>query len=112
MAQSSNSQCIGAVFTYSAANGAPGWIIGDTFLKNVYSVFRANPASVGFATLAADAQSSVTKGGVPTATIGSVSASVTGSGRSNQNAALPAGAVPHFAFLLCLVMSTSLFYHL
>ncbi|KAH9987135.1 aspartic peptidase A1 [Russula compacta] len=109
MAQSSSSQCVGAVFTYSAASGAPGWIIGDTFLKNVYTVFRANPASVGFATLAADAQSSVTKGGVPTATIGSVSASVTGSGRSNQNAALP-GAVPHFAFLLCVVMSTSLFY--
>jgi hypothetical protein len=26
-----------------------GGIVGDTFLKNVYSVFRANPASVGFA---------------------------------------------------------------
>ena len=29
----------------------PTWVVGDSFLKNVYSVFRAEPASVGFATL-------------------------------------------------------------
>ncbi|RDX54940.1 acid protease [Lentinus brumalis] len=31
--------------------GNPVWVVGDTFLKNVYSVFRANPPSVGFAQL-------------------------------------------------------------
>jgi hypothetical protein len=73
------------------------WIIGDTLLKNVYSVFRANPASVGFATLAAGAQSAVTQNGVPTATIGSAGVSVTGSGH-NRNAALPSVVPQHVVF--------------
>jgi len=107
LARTTGNQCLGAVFEYSGASSGPAWIVGDTFLKNVYSVFRANPASVGFATLAADAQSQIVRGGVPTPTIGSVSASVTGSGRSGQNAALPS-AIPSLAVLFC-VMSTSLF---
>lgn len=51
--------------------------------KNVYSVFRASPASIGFAALSetAVAMNGAT-GTVPSPTIGSVSASVTGSGRS------------------------------
>ncbi|KAI9510043.1 acid protease [Russula earlei] len=113
MAQLSGSQCLGAVFAYSGlGNGdGPAWIVGDTFLKNVYTVFRANPPSVGFATLAADAQSSVARLGVPTATIGAVSASVTGSGtgRTLQNAALP-HAIPRFAALLLCALSASSFY--
>lgn len=51
----STTQCAGGLFeidTGGSAAGAPDWIVGDTFLKNVYSVFRADPASVGFATLA------------------------------------------------------------
>ncbi|KAG8927180.1 hypothetical protein FRC00_002232 [Tulasnella sp. 408] len=44
--------CIGAFFELDLAGSAsPDWIIGDTFLKNVYSVFRYDPASVGFASL-------------------------------------------------------------
>ncbi|KAF8997425.1 hypothetical protein BDQ17DRAFT_1174061, partial [Cyathus striatus] len=52
-----SSQCIGGIFDVSqgtniqSGQGIPGWIVGDTFLKNVYSVFRANPASIGFAQL-------------------------------------------------------------
>jgi cathepsin D len=52
-----NGRCLGAVFDLSqGSNSQPGgvnpsWIIGDTFLKNVYSVFRANPPAVGFAQL-------------------------------------------------------------
>lgn len=110
--QLSNSQCLGAVFTFSSGTSnsvGPAWIIGDTFLKNVYSVFRANPASIGFAQLAADAQSLVTQGGVPTPTIGSVSASVTGSGRSNSNAALPVTMPRLASLLLCAMGSISLF---
>jgi len=115
--QLSNSQCLGAVFTFAPSTSnsvGPAWIVGDTFLKNVYTVFRANPASVGFADLASDAQSIVTQAGVPTPTIGSVSASVTdsGSGGLNSNVALPA-ALPRLAFiLLCAIGSLSLLHFL
>jgi hypothetical protein len=37
--------------------GGPDWVIGDAFLKNVYSVFRFSPGpSVGFAQLAGNEQ--------------------------------------------------------
>jgi len=55
--ETGSSQCVGGIFDLSqgskfeSGQGNPGWIVGDTFLKNVYSVFRANPASVGFAQL-------------------------------------------------------------
>lgn len=112
MAQISNGQCVGSIFVYSGSSSGPGWIVGDTFLKNVYSVFRANPPSVGFAALAAGVQSSVTEDGVPTPTIGSVSVSVTGSsgsGRDGQNAALPS-RTPHLASLFVVI--SSLFFYL
>ncbi|KAI0294298.1 acid protease [Multifurca ochricompacta] len=105
-------RCLGAIFEFQGSNsGGPAWIIGDTFLKNVYSVFRAKPPSVGFAALAANAESSVTAAGVPTATIGSVSASVTGSGRTHENAASPNSALAwsHVALLIC-ALGTSLLY--
>ncbi|KAI0251412.1 aspartic peptidase A1 [Lactifluus subvellereus] len=100
----SSGQCVGSIFTYSSTGSSPTWIIGDTFLKNVYSVFRANPPSVGFAELAGNAQSFVTAGVLPTATIGSVSASVTGSGRSSSGAA--SSAIPHLALLICAMGAT------
>jgi len=85
----SSSQCIGAFFELSTGTGSssPSWVIGDAFLKNVYSVFRYNPASIGFAALSetALAENGV-DGPIPSATIGSVSAAVT---NSNSNAALP-----------------------
>ncbi|KAF8889728.1 aspartic peptidase domain-containing protein [Gymnopilus junonius] len=49
-----SSFCLGAINTMAGAVSGPGlpsWIIGDTFLKNVYTVFRASPPSVGFAQL-------------------------------------------------------------
>ena len=50
--------CVGGIFdigsTVGSGAGAPAWIVGDTFLKNVYSVYRANPPSVGFAALASE----------------------------------------------------------
>jgi cathepsin D len=112
----SNGQCLGAFFVLSdqqqsSGNNEISWIIGDTFLKNVYSVFRANPASVGFATLASNAQSQVNAAGLPTPTIGSVSTSITGSGQTNSNAALP-GALPYFFASLICAMSTSLLFML
>ncbi|KAI5982159.1 aspartic peptidase domain-containing protein [Pisolithus marmoratus] len=48
--------CAGGIFdigsNISVDLGFPAWLVGDTFLKNVYTVFRANPPSVGFASLA------------------------------------------------------------
>ncbi|KAJ7141119.1 aspartic peptidase domain-containing protein [Mycena epipterygia] len=49
--------CMGGVFDLTlgsdieANSGNPSWVVGDTFLKNVYSVYRQNPLSVGFAQL-------------------------------------------------------------
>ncbi|KAH9167398.1 acid protease [Lactarius sanguifluus] len=110
LAQLSDSLCLGGFFELSRSQSSSsqvGWIVGDTFLKNVYSVFRASPPSVGFATLAANAQNSVVAAGLPTPTIGSVSASVTGLGRTEANAALPS-ALPRVIALLISAMSASL----
>jgi len=113
--QQSSTQCLGSIFTFTSNSNSigPAWIVGDTFLKNVYTVFRANPASVGFAALASDAQQLATQAGVPTATVGSVAATVTGSGTSLSNAALPSVVMmPWLAVLLSLFVmgSTTLFY--
>ena len=53
--------CLGAFFSLEEGsttvegadpNDGPAWIVGDTFLKNVYSIFRyENPRAVGFARL-------------------------------------------------------------
>ncbi|KAJ6598213.1 acid protease [Mycena vulgaris] len=54
-----SSLCVGAIFDLtlgsSTGTGGPTWVVGDTFLKNVYSVFRQNQMSVGFAQLASGA---------------------------------------------------------
>ena len=48
-AQSSNTECVGAFIDLELGDNGPAWIVGDAFLKSVYSVFRWSPASVGFA---------------------------------------------------------------
>ncbi len=41
-----------AIFNTNTGSGSPvSWIVGDAFMKNVYTVFRQNPAGVGFATV-------------------------------------------------------------
>lgn len=81
----SQSQCVGAFFELATGSSAPSWIVGDTFLKNVYSVFRYSPPSVGFAALS---QTALAMNGVnaapPTATIGSAAATVTATGASKS----------------------------
>ncbi|KAJ8585196.1 acid protease [Rhizopogon salebrosus TDB-379] len=75
---SGSTECVGAFFETTTGSGAPTWIIGDAFLKNVYSVFRYNPPSVGFAALSSVAIAENGAGGtVPSATIGTASTSVT-----------------------------------
>jgi len=49
--------CAGAIFDLNVGSnigqggGSPSWVVGGTFLKNVYSVFRSQPAAIGFAEL-------------------------------------------------------------
>ena len=48
--------CVGAIFDMAAEYGPPlpgppTWVVGNTFLKNVYTVFRTYLPSVGFAAL-------------------------------------------------------------
>ncbi|KAF8893594.1 aspartic peptidase domain-containing protein [Infundibulicybe gibba] len=54
--------CLGAIVDLGKGSasrpGDPSWVVGDTFLKNVYSVFRMAPPSVGFAQLSVAADSS------------------------------------------------------
>lgn len=48
MGSAGGSMCYAGV---AYLQGVDLWILGDVFLKNVYSVFRFNPSSIGFATL-------------------------------------------------------------
>ena len=58
---SGSSYCAGGIFDLTAGSnipvgsGNPSWVVGDTFLKNVYSVYRSSPPSVGFAALSSAA---------------------------------------------------------
>jgi cathepsin D len=70
----SNGLCLGAIFDITAGSnvkptpGTPQWIVGDTFLKNVYTVFRSNPPAVGFAQLSSGSS------GSPSTTVGGAKA--------------------------------------
>lgn len=86
--QTSSTECLGAFFEISTGSDIT-WIIGDTFLKNVYSVFRYDPASVGFANLSSVAIAENGAGGtVPSATIGAVSATVVSTSAAPRSYAL------------------------
>ncbi|KAG6820410.1 hypothetical protein H0H93_000917 [Arthromyces matolae] len=84
LTQLSQDTCLGAFFELTTGSSAPSWIVGDTFLKNVYSVFRYNPASVGFAELSDLALAyNGADTPVPSATIGSAAATVIATGTTS-----------------------------
>ncbi|KZT25525.1 acid protease [Neolentinus lepideus HHB14362 ss-1] len=88
---SSGTTCVGAFFEVTTSGTTPGWIVGDAFLKNVYTSFRYSPASVGFAQLSSTAISQDGKeGSAPSATIGSAAAVVSSTGGVSKSS----GAVP------------------
>ena len=96
LGQISQSLCLGGFFELQISGStAPKWIVGDTFLKNVYSVYRASPAAVGFAPLSTGALAQQTmSGSIPSPTVGAVSASATGSvGGGGAGTGLRSGAV-------------------
>lgn len=74
-----------------SGNSPISWIVGATFLKNVYSVFRYNPPAIGFAALS-DNAGAVSNGTITTTNNGGTSGSPTSAaGRGIQ--AMSAGLV-------------------
>ncbi|KAJ7354274.1 aspartyl protease [Mycena albidolilacea] len=51
LAKLSDNVCLGGIFALTVAASSPSWIFGAAFLKNVYTVLRQTPPSVGFAEL-------------------------------------------------------------
>ncbi|KIY53016.1 acid protease, partial [Fistulina hepatica ATCC 64428] len=78
MSRVSSSMCLGAFFDLTTGDSAPSWIVGDTFLKNVYTVLRYDSPAIGFANLSELALSMNGNNdlAVPSATVGSVVADV------------------------------------
>ncbi|ORY24226.1 endopeptidase, partial [Naematelia encephala] len=51
-------KCTGAIYDMDLGSTSPiTWIVGASFLKNVYSAFRYNPSAIGFAALSGNAGS-------------------------------------------------------
>ncbi|KAJ7830299.1 aspartic peptidase domain-containing protein [Mycena olivaceomarginata] len=107
----SSSQCVGTITGQTPSAGAPGWIFGVAFLQNIYSVFRQNPPSVGFAELStlaggtgspnsiASASSSIatlTSSGAPSAT----SSMNSQPSKKNQTGAIAGGVIGGVTILL------------
>lgn len=94
---SSGQYCLGGVLGESLGSGTPDYIVGDTFLKNVFTVFQYSPAAVGFASLvgssaqtaATSAASAATTAATTAAStsIGSTSRQITFASQSSTNAA-------------------------
>ncbi|KAG2107864.1 aspartic peptidase domain-containing protein [Suillus cothurnatus] len=110
---SSPQMCAGGIFDIGIGS-APAWIVGDTFLKNVYSVFRASPAAVGFAQLASGLSSSMGSSDPnPVQVTGltplpaSTSASSSGSGSSTSGRTNSGSASPIKNIALPLILLTS-----
>ncbi|WWD06960.1 hypothetical protein V865_005057 [Kwoniella europaea PYCC6329] len=81
-----SSMCTGAFFEMDLSSQSPiQWIVGASFLKNVYSTFRYNPAAIGFAQLA-DGVSSVSNGTSQSTTGGGTSGS---GGQSSSSGGIP-----------------------
>lgn len=95
-------ECYGAFYAIPTSNG-PSWIVGDTFLKNVYSVFRYSPPSVGFAALSEIALAMNGKvGAIPSATLGGNSAMFT----LESSEAPPTRTSSPVAFIISVFIAT------
>ncbi|KAG1854828.1 acid protease [Suillus subalutaceus] len=98
-----SNECYGAFYAIPTSGETPSWIMGDTFLKNVYSVFRYDPPSVGFAALSEIALAMNGKvGGIPSATLGANSAMFT----LEPSAAPPTRTSSAVAFVISAFFAT------
>ncbi|KAJ7588116.1 aspartic peptidase A1 [Mycena floridula] len=106
LAQLNKDTCLGAFFELATGSSAPSWIVGDTFLKNVYSVFRYNPAAVGFAQLSDYALSlnGDNNAKVPTATIGSVAAAVAATAGTRESSSAARNLISETAMCMAILL--------
>ncbi|KAJ7148036.1 aspartic peptidase domain-containing protein [Mycena crocata] len=105
------SQCYGAIGSMTG-DQTPSWKFGIPFMKNVYSVFRESPPSIGFAQLSTlagglgtpNASTSATSGG-PSSTSSSSSPTIAPVGtRTKSNVGAIAGGVSAgFAVLIIIL---------
>lgn len=101
--------CVGGIFDLTrganipVGSGNPSWVVGDVFLKNVYSVYRASPPSVGFAQL------SDLAGGSGTPTGPSAGGGTTGPNFSGVPSSAPAVFSTVFFAALASVVARALF---
>lgn len=102
--QDGSTECQGALFDLNEGSaippnsGNPSWVVGDTFLKNVYTVFRSNPASVGFAQL------SVAAGGTGTGAAGSLPPTSSQSSSAPMSITVPAFLMLTTAFTAAAIV--------
>ncbi|KAJ9091199.1 hypothetical protein QFC19_009195 [Naganishia cerealis] len=98
--------CTGAIYAQNLGSQSPiQWIVGATFLKNVYSVFRYNPTAIGFAALANNASSLTTATGATSALLPT---STSGSGSSPGKASAAMGlVVTPFTIVIGVIASTA-----
>ena len=89
--KASSGTCQGAIFALESGTTTNDqksltWVLGDTFMKNYYTVFRHSPPSVGFAKLSDEAKATQTKvGNIPSETVGNADSLGGSSANSNLN---------------------------
>jgi len=106
--------CAGGLFDVGSTEGGqggnaagssssiPAWIVGDVFLKNVYTVFQGNPPAVGFAQLASGLNNNTSSGTNPISITGTAGNPLpSGSGSS--------GGLPSNGGSPSMIISTALF---
>ena len=96
--------CTGAFFQMDMSSQSPiSWIVGASFLKNVYSVYRYEPTAIGFAALSG--QSSTVSNGTNTPTTGGGTINGNGSGSDSSSGAGRGSAAGLAGIALALVGS-------
>jgi cathepsin D len=97
--QGNTNYCLGAFFGTDIGQGAPDWIVGDAFLKNVFSIYDSNPARVGFASLRGNTAQTLatTTGAIRQATATAAPASSGASSSSVAPAILPSNSADNTA---------------
>lgn len=86
------SNCLAALFSLDLGDSGPDYVVGDTFLKNVFTAFQYSPAAVGFAALkdSSGAQTVATSSGV----VGSAAATATSAVSSASSVSSAITGVP------------------